>query len=299
MNIKINLKEDFLNLLKSEMDYFGIRYDKFKSIEYQYLEYSRKRKIPKVKKVHNTPKLFAFYNYRHEINEIINALENNKDLTARLSKSSKNATENRRDDMLNIFNIYHFHLGNKIDEKDSSFVERTGDLLFVYFYENEAYILGIFPHPKQWLSNNWFQIFYNNWPHLCSKLKLNRVKTNENLTNEEIIKLRKNYINTTININGETYIPLGFGITTSGARINDTTLIDTNHLRIKDLESYLIKNLDCHLKKYLIKKMYIDFFSSKKEIEIKIKSIENNNIILSIKNPIMCIEITYIDFFKK
>lgn len=296
MNIKINLKEDFINLLKLEMDSFKIEYDSFESIEYQYLNYSRKRKIPTVKRVYHTPKLFAFYKYKNEINEIIKSLEQNRDLTFRLSLLSTNSK--KRDKMLDFFNIYHFHLGNKPHKKNELFVERTGDLLFVYFYENEAYILGVFPHPEEWLENNWFQIVYNNWPDLCSKFELYGITGDDDFSREEIVELRKNGINTAVYMNGKSYIPLSFGVATSGARIEDTRLIDKTYILLEDLETRLINDLESHLKEHLSKKIYTDFFSSKGDVSIKIKSLEDYNITLSIKNPIMCLEITYQNFFK-
>lgn len=296
MNIEINLKEDFINLLKLEMDTFGIKYSKSKDIEYQYLNYSRKRKIPTVNKVYNTPKIFAFYKYKDKIDEIIRALENNIDLSYRLSLLSMDSK--KRDKMLDFFNIYHFHLGDKPHKKKASFIERTDELLFIYFYEDKAYILGIFPHPEEWLANNWFQIVYNNWPEVCANFELNGIVGNENFSREEIVKLRKSSINTSVYLNGKAYIPLNFGVTTSGARMEDTMLIDKTHIILEHLENILTNNLDVHLTKYLDKTKLIDFFKSKDNIKINIKSLQDYSLVLVIKNSIMNIEITYVDILK-
>lgn len=296
MNIEINFKEDFINLLKLEMDSLGIKYHKSKPIDYQYLNYLRKRRVPTVNKVYNTPQLFAFYKYKDKIDEIIRALENNIDLSSKLSRLSINSKT--QDKMLNFFNIYHFHLGDNPHKTDPSFVERTEDLLFIYFHEKKAYILGIFPHPKEWLVDNWFKIIYNNWSTLLSTFELKGFSNNNKRSSEDIIKLRKAGINTPININEKSYIPLNFGVTTSGIRIEDVIFLNKFYKIIEYLESILKNNLELHLKERLSKDIFIEFFISKDNIKIKFESFENYNILISIKNSVMCLNMTYINILK-
>lgn len=296
MNIKINLKEDFINLLKLEMDSLGIKYHKSKPIDYQYLNYLRKQKVPPVTKVYNTPQLFAFYKYKDKIEEIIRALENNIDLSSKLSTLSINSKI--QDKMLNFFNIYHFHLGDIPHKTRPSFVERTEDLLFVYFHKKKAYILGVFPHPKEWLADNWAKIIYNNWPDLFSTFELKGFSNDNKHSNKDTIKLRKSGINTTINMNGKSYIPLNFGVTTSGIKIEDVIFMDKFYQRIGYLESILKNNLELHLKERLSKDIFMDFFTSNDNIEIKFKSFENYDILISIKNTKICLNMTYINILK-
>ncbi|MGL5278346.1 MAG: hypothetical protein ACRC8M_04585, partial [Cetobacterium sp.] len=173
MNIEINLKKELLENYKKEMNINKIVYRTADddSIFCQYLNYCRKRKIPKISNVYMNTQPFIFYKYQKQIEEIANSLILGKDLTYRLSKTSKNA--DRIDQLLTYFNIYHFHLGDKIEHLDDEFSTRTGNLLFVYINnKSEAFILGVYPH-KDWVKDKWFNILYLNWPEECKPFQLN------------------------------------------------------------------------------------------------------------------------------
>ncbi len=64
------------------------------------------------------------------------------------------------DPMLAEWGVHHLHLGSEIDEE--GFVTRSGELLFVGFGPEDAYLIGIYPHGA-WVLRDVVERLARNW----------------------------------------------------------------------------------------------------------------------------------------
>lgn len=106
------------------------------------------------------------------ITDIADAIQKGRDLAPRLSKgirygylAGSTSASADKDPMLNDWGVHHLHLGNWLDQKNPSFIARTGDLLFVIFRPKAAYLLNIFAH-QTWTDREIIRIAVTNWPRL-------------------------------------------------------------------------------------------------------------------------------------
>ncbi|BBA51984.1 hypothetical protein FV113G1_23340 [Fusobacterium varium] len=245
MKVILNLKSDFEEILINRMKEMNVIFDKKKNIILQYINVNRKliKLNNKVVKVYNSPQIFTFYKYKEQIENIKNFLLEGKDMRNFLSREAIIA--DKYDQMLNLFNIYHFHLGAEFDLK-KQYIKRTGDLLYVFFYEDIAYVLGVYPH-GEWVRDKWFHIIHNNWKEITEKFKFFGASEADGRTEIDIETLRRSNINVPIKIGEETYLPPGKAITTSGCRIEDIKEHDRVLMIFEDIEKkfdeILINNL--------------------------------------------------------
>lgn len=66
--------------------------------------------------------------------------------------------------MLSEWGIHHLHLSNKMT--GDGFVERSDDVLFAIFRDGDAYLVGIYGHPRSenWAAEATFAVIVRNWP---------------------------------------------------------------------------------------------------------------------------------------
>ena len=141
--------------------------------------------------------------FRSAYSAIKLAIEEGEHLQKYQSKRIKKININ--DDMLSHWNIHHFHLGGSVGP--SGFVDRSGDLLFVFFSSQSAHILGVFPHGS-WSDLNLIEIIHKNWSDEMVQIKHN--SDTKPLTESEHKTLRKKHCNTTIvTCDGTEYVSPG------------------------------------------------------------------------------------------
>jgi hypothetical protein len=97
---------------------------------------------------------------------IVSDIENGNPLRKYQSRNLKNL--NYDDDMLSHWGIQHLHLGEVIES--DGFINRTGKLLFVYFTNESANIIGFFGHGA-WCDLDLIEIMHANWPQELSVYK--------------------------------------------------------------------------------------------------------------------------------
>lgn len=126
------------------------------------------------------------------------------------------------DNMLLHWGIHHFHLGNSIEE--DGFVERTKNLLFVFFHENKACVLGFFSH-SSWCKPDLIQIIHDNWPSKLTSFKL-QSNTPSHTENQYKALRKRNCKSTVIVSDGTEYCYPGVGVMSTGDPIPATIKYD-------------------------------------------------------------------------
>lgn len=252
-SIKIDFVKDWEDEMIKEIKDEGIKIPKdmdIKTLILKYSTYLRKKGSRKPYIVHKSKEFECADNLEYGLNKIISILENSGDLSPYLSKQVDNL---QNDPMFNDWGVLHLHLGNKPDKKDNNYVERTGPLLFLYFKENNAYLINIFEH-GDWTKREILQIMYDNWPKLIEPFILEGVKgLSHSFSENDHFELRKSGGNAIIELkNNIIIISPALGIATSGDSIMDNINYNKEVRYLNNLQSMVKEKIG--LIKDIIKK---------------------------------------------
>lgn len=175
--------------------------------------------------------------------EIVDAIQKGRDLTPRLSKGIRHgyvagstSASSDKDPMFNDWGVHHLHLGINPDSKDTAFIERTGDLLFVIFRPTAAYVLNIFAH-QTWTDRDIIRIAVNNWPRLDFFIELQGMMapSGSGYTKAEHQKLRRAGLVVMANVDGRIFAGLG-ALSTAGTSIHAKRAADDLLKRVMAFE---------------------------------------------------------------
>jgi len=173
-----------------------------------------------------------------EMLDALNILEekiiNGDDLRPYQSRLLKNI-ENK-DGLLFDWGIHHLHLGTIL--QNDGFINRTGPLLYVRFYQDTAYFIDVLEHGA-WTQQDLLRIIHRNFPSSIEEYKIPGIDGLErNYDDEEIKHLRNFNSNTLLEVApGEFYLGPGGGFTGSGHSGDAVNMHIDNHNGIKELEA--------------------------------------------------------------
>ncbi len=148
------------------------------------------------------------------------------------------------DDMLSHWGIQHLHLG--LEVKSDGYIERTSDLLFVFFKEAKAYIVGVYNHTS-WCDIDIIESIHKNWPSELCVYKSN--SDAPHLTQEQYKALRskKSCCNIVVS-DGTEYMAPGVGVTANGASIkskfNFDKIINMFHIAFETIKGNIKEILE-------------------------------------------------------
>lgn len=202
--------------------------------------------------------------YDFALAEIVNKIIKGDNLAPFMSDSILRVDFN--DGLLNDWNIHHLHLTKQF--RTDGFAKRSDYELFLYFTEDMAYFIQIYPHSKKNLysTQDMIRIGYDNWPHLIEKNHINAVELTQEIDDEAYGKLRKANITTFVQIReNEVFGLIGGGYMSNGFSTEALRSADhwfnvmkiREHVIIENVESILhainqvndlaYDNLDIHL----------------------------------------------------
>ncbi|MEN6668847.1 hypothetical protein AAJP47_00550 [Psychrobacter sp. B38] len=144
------------------------------------------------------------------------ALTNGKDIDKYMSKG---IFRGNNDAMFNDWGILHFHLGSQLDNT-GKYIERTKELVFIRFYEENAYIIAIGKH-GDWTKQNLIEKLENHAPNSISHGLINIMDVSSSVSDTDLDLLRKKKANSAIKLpSGNSYMSINSGYSISG---NKTT----------------------------------------------------------------------------
>lgn len=249
MTITINLEQDLRDFIMAEMPYDksspsdiselnGMDISKLTIIFHNWcnrLVSNKNRTVHQSKEFQSNP-LTSKFNVA--VKEVIHNIQNGISLTPRLSRQvavygyieSSSSKKFDKDLMLNDWGVHHLHLGTGPYSQDPRFIDRTDELMFVFFKSTEAYIIDIMPHGS-WTSEHIVRTAIKNWPSadLFPELK-GVLPSSTSITERERAQLRKSHVATPIDIDGRVYMAPGIistaGISFYSVRATDQLLQD-------------------------------------------------------------------------
>lgn len=255
--MRINLKEDFKNLIVDEAMKLGhqlSRHDEFRKVYYDYLNlYIR---IPNVQKwnvqtsSHLASKLLNLsQGIQSGLNYFIQQAQNGADLRPHISKLINQISYS--DMMLYDWNIYHFHLGTKIEQ--DGFVTRTNEIVFAMISKNEMYLLDILPHKGSFYEQDLLSIIDNEWPHLLVPyINASIIAVSHPPTNDDVKLARQSGLQTIVQLpSNKVLFPMGGGYSTSGTsvKIQMQVIRVTKHLY--EIEKFIKEDKADQIKRFL------------------------------------------------
>lgn len=126
----------------------------------------------------------------------------------------------KQDALMNDWGIQHYHLGLSFQIRPNARkrMSRTGELLYAMHKESvgNLYLISIFDHGS-FSEKQMLEIVNDEWPGLLGHAKIeNLIDISHSPSSLEINQLRKNQINSAVEIDGEYFMGPGGGYTMSG-----------------------------------------------------------------------------------
>jgi hypothetical protein len=91
--------------------------------------------------------------------------------------------------LISDWGLHHLHLTSEMEA--DGFVKRTGDLLFAAFTDDDAYLIGIYPHGS-WALHELVEILVREWPgNSAVNASMSGVRLVGSISEEEHMQLRK------------------------------------------------------------------------------------------------------------
>jgi hypothetical protein len=173
--------------------------------------------------------------YRAELDTLVEMIELGRDLTSRLSRGAQKIK--RRDRMLADWGIAHLHLTP----------QGGPDFVFAAFHENDAYLIGIYPH-NSWALREVAEIAVRTWPAAQIFQPLNLVVgLAQSVSGEDRAQLRAAGVSASmVEVDGRVYVSEAIGQTLAGTNIIDVMHVNQIMHTLRDLR----ENLRPRLKAY-------------------------------------------------
>lgn len=191
-------------------------------------------------------------------------IRNGETLTPHLSRKILDADS--QDGLLFDLGVYHLHLGEREDPVHPGLIEGRKKILYAVFTDDTAFFICIDDHGR-WGDLELLRIIQTEFPAVLDKWELKNVSELSFYPTEmERVELRKNGINTPIEINGKFYMSPGGGINT--ARTSAQGVFEMN------IYYHFYEKIDRQIKLFFEK--YSEEISEKLEIDGVLKFVMTN-----------------------
>lgn len=194
-HIRINLYQDWVSLLRSELNKSGYQDKPYGDKEVSQIYLNRQKRLisQKPREVLKSVTFQCPDKVKEGLNMVENAISKGQDLTPHLSENIRSPKYN--DYLLNDWGIHHLHLGTTM--RPNGFIKREGPLLFCRFDENTAYLISIQPHGS-WTEQDMIRVLHKNWPESIAHFRLNDTAESTRSISDQDIKVSREKIQTTL-----------------------------------------------------------------------------------------------------
>jgi len=242
-NIEVNLYQGWVSHLRDELTQFGYNLGGYgeHEIVITYLNLLRRLVQPIPRTVCKSREFQCPAEFEPALKVIEGDIAAGKDLSPYLSRRLRNQDYN--DPLLNDWGIHHLHLSTKVES--DGFVERTGPLLFCRFDGPSAYFINVLPHGS-WTDSDMVRVLHKNWPESIQQFRAQGVLgLARQVTDQDRKILRAGNVNSMVEVErGVVYVPLGWGMATSGVSTEVVRQAHYCESRLGDLQATLIRDID-------------------------------------------------------
>lgn len=216
-SLEMDLVRDLELFMEKEMKRVGINPSNTRDISYEYFNTLKRMISIRPRNVVYSKE----FQYPKEYKEALLEFEDNAQKGKNLNKyqSDKITRPEESDDLLNDWNIFHFHLSKRF--RNDGFVKRSDYQIFAWITDNCIYMIQVYPHKEDFLycKQELLEIIERNWPKLLEPYRLKDiVKLNEQFDDEQYEKIREAHITTLVQTkNNKVYGLLGGGYMSDGS----------------------------------------------------------------------------------
>jgi hypothetical protein len=250
MNVEMDFVSDWQDIMISDMTAEELRFSSAipkDLLVIRYFTYLRKKggQSLRPRRVHRSNEFVCPPELLTGLNQLVDVLEQGKDISPYLSKQVDNISA--IDGMFNDWGVLHLHLGDRPDVRDGRFIARTGPLLFLYLFNDDAYLINVYEH-GDWTDRSILQTVQDNWPELIKPFVLKgAIGLSYQYTEEQHAVLRNAGLSVILelkDVNGDTLViaPPGLGITASRDAIQDVRAYHGQIKELRKIEAFIHDN---------------------------------------------------------
>ncbi|WP_445716578.1 hypothetical protein [Flavobacterium sp.] len=213
--IEINLFEDWINIIKTELLSQGYAIENLTNDKISILYYAlQKRRIEaKPRNVLVSKEFICPPDLESGLELLKTKITNGEDIRPYQSRLLKKI--GIQDGLLFDWDIHHLHLGTTLE--DDGFINRTGPLLYTRIDDENAYLINIENHGA-WTMQELLRIIHNNWPESIENFRIkDAVSLSTSFSDDDLKGLRNANVNSLIEVEpGAIYMGPGWGFVGSG-----------------------------------------------------------------------------------
>lgn len=240
---KWSLKMDFINdlefFMKKEMQRAQANPSNTRSILYQYFNMQKRLIAVRPRKVVYSQEFQCPEEYKCALSEFENDVRAGKNLNK--YQSDKIRRPEITDDLLNDWNIVHFHLSRRF--RNDGFAKRSDYQIFTWITDTCVYMIQIYHHRENFLycKQEFLKIVEKNWPELLEAHRLKEVTSlAEQFDDEQYEKIREAHATTFVQLGeNRVYGLLGGGYMSDGSSGEAVRNADYWHNRMKLCEELI------------------------------------------------------------
>lgn len=222
MITRLELYNDWIELLKAELNAIGFNLQGISDEDIPNAFFSLKMRVPerKARTIHYSSQFVCPTDLQPNLLLLEEKIRTGESLRPYLSRFTQELF--KKDALLFDWGVHHLHLGTNIV---NGYCNRTSELLFVRFLDDDAYFINIFDH-RSWEEKSIVDIIELNWQNTIDNYRLPNAHLVHNLTQEELKKARGVGVTTPIQTaSGNVYSRIGGGYSSS----KDSTLTRKKH----------------------------------------------------------------------
>ncbi|OVE70670.1 hypothetical protein CCS79_01480 [Clostridium diolis] len=268
----INLKNDFIEILKKELSDNKIIYRDYKKfIEFMVMYYDEIKRIPIVGMKYNV----HFSNVLNDkiktlpiktqecINDIVVRLKYGKSIVTYMSKDAINA--NTRDNQLQNWGIYHAHV-DEISKNYNKLAKRSDLVLFFAIRNNDVYLIDVKKHPKgwKWFDKSLLEVIFENWIELLIIVN-KQIAFKQDVPNNKVQSMSK-YSLVPVKVKGNMVLPNNMGNASAGNSCRSIIWADMCNEELKYWERLIKDNYEA----------IVEELREKGEMLVSIHLVKNN-----------------------
>lgn len=216
-SLEMDLIKDLELFMKKEMQRVGINPSNTRNILYEYFNMLKRIISIRPRRVVYSNEFQCPEEYKPALLEFEDNARKGKNLNK--YQSDKITRPEESDDLLNDWNIVHFHLSRRF--RDDGFAKRSNYQIFAWITDDCIYMIQVYPHKADFLycKKELLNIVERNWPNLLEPYRLKDIcSLNEQFDDEQYEQIREAHISTLIQTeNDKCYGFLGGGYMSDGS----------------------------------------------------------------------------------
>ena len=163
-SLEIDLKKDLESFMERQMRKMNIPPSGTRSVMYEYFNTQKRVIFETPRKVVYSREFQCPEEYQEALSQFEQSARKGKNLNTYLSDQIRKPEKS--DDLLNDWNIYHFHLTKRF--REDGFAKRSDYQIFAWVTADCIYMIQIYPHKEAHLytKKELLKIIEENWPEL-------------------------------------------------------------------------------------------------------------------------------------